>query len=193
MMMKKIYSFMFIALIASMASYADPIMNDTSVVGGCNVLNLGAYSGTVQLIPQFQLSTFVCDPGYYLPADAVECVECPTDHYCVGGGYQYNTTTDQGIMECPNSWYSPAGMHELSSCGRILHIGDEVVYLRSTKKTTPSLNVDIDNDGEPDFFGNVTPLDVPMTRGTERKLKVSYDNTTYSVYDDSVDLSQYQD
>ena len=113
---------------------------------------------------------------------------CPNNNYCVGGAYQYNAHTPQGIMECPNLWYSPLGMHELESCGRILHIGDEVVYLRSSKKTTPSLNVDIDNDGIADFFGNMTTLDVPMNRDTERKLKVNYDGTTYSVYDDSVEL-----
>ena len=164
--------------------YADPIMNDTSVVGGCNILNLGTYSGTAQLVPRFELATYVCNPGYYLPADGTECVICPNDNYCVGGAYQYNPTTAQGIMECPNSWYSPEGMHELSSCGRILHIGDNVVYLRSSKKTTPSLNVKIGNEI---FYGNMTTSEINMTKGGEHSLRLNYGGQTYSVYDDSME------
>ena len=183
--MNKILIWMFLIIVSSATAFADDanlIMNDTSIVGGCNVSNLGAASGTVNLVPQFELATYVCNPGYYLPADAEGCVICPNDNYCVGGAYQYNATTPQGISECPNSWYSPEGMHELSSCGRILHIGDNVVYLRSVKKTTPSLNVQIGNNI---FYGNMTVGNVSMTDGTDRQLKLQYGGQTYSVYDDS--------
>ena len=92
----------------------------------------------------------------------------------------------------PSGWRrTPLLGGESAQCGRILHVGDEVVYLRSTKKTTPSVNVDLDHDGVADYFGNMTTLDVPMSRETPRKLKVRMNGTVYSIYDDSVDLGLY--
>ena len=131
-----------------------------------------------------------CGPGFYLAANSTECEVCSLNSYCVGGTYQFNESVAQGIISCPNNWYSPAGMSSIDQCGRILHIGDNVVYLRSVKKTTPSLNIDIDNDGIADFFGNMTTNDVVMNSGTERKLKLQYGGQTYSVYDDSVDVGE---
>ena len=142
---------------------------------------------------KFEINTYTCDAGYYLPADALDCVLCPANSYCGGGTYTFNETVTQGIVSCGAGLYTPAGMSSANQCGRILHIGENVVYLHSTKKTTPALHVDIDNDGVADYFGNMTTLDVPMTRGTERKLKLQYDGVTYSVYDDSVDLTQYSE
>ena len=106
--------------------------------------------------------------------------------------YTFNETLTQGIVSCDAGLFAPSGMWEVAQCGRILHVGDGFVYLRATKKTTPSVNVDLDHDGVADYFGNMTTLDVPMSSGTQRKLKLRWDNTTYSVYDDSVDLSLYQ-
>lgn len=132
-----------------------------------------------------------CNTGEYLPQHWFQCEKCPENHYCPSGGtYSYSETNSNGATQCPNNLYSPTGMWESAQCGRILHIGDNVVYLRSVKKTTPALHVDIDNDGVADFFGNVTTLDVPMHTGTDRKLKLQYNGVTYSVYDDTVDVGE---
>lgn len=132
----------------------------------------------------------VCSKGEYLPAHRYQCETCPENNYCVGGTYPYSETNTSGATQCPNGLYAPAGMWESAQCGRILHIGDNVVYLRATKKTSPAIHIDIDNDGIADYFGNMTTLDVPMTRGTTRKLKLRYGGITYSVYDDSVDFGE---
>jgi len=159
-------------------------------------------AGTVQFVTGYKSSwngkvscvdeNLICNAGEYLPAHWYKCEPCPQNNYCPGGTYPYSETIPSGATQCPNNLYSPAGMSSLTQCGRILHIGDEIVYLHSTKKTTPALHVDIDQDGIADYFGNMTTLDVPMTRGTDKKLKLQYDGVTYSVYDDSVDLSEYQ-
>ena len=141
---------------------------------------------------QFTPNQHTCATGYYMPANYDGCQLCPTNNYCGGGTYTFNENLAQGIASCASGLFAPTGMWESAQCGRILHIGDQIVYLRATKKTTPSVNVDIDNDGVADFFGNMTTLDVPMTNGTQRKLKLSYGGQTYSVYDDSVDLTGYQ-
>ena len=154
-------------------------------IGACD-----AYYRSMHIV--FTPNQHTCNAGYYMPANYDGCVICPADSYCPGGTYTFNETTTQGITACVVGLFAPAGMWEAAQCGRILHVGDGFVYLRTTKKTTPSVNVDLDHDGVADYFGNMTTLDVPMSAGTQRKLKLRYDNTTYSVYDDSVDLSQYQ-
>jgi len=156
-------------------------------------------AGTVQFITGYEDywdghvscvdENLVCGAGEYLPQHWYQCEKCPNNNYCSGGIYTYNGNS-QGATACPSGLYSPVGMWESAQCGRILHIGDEVVYLRSVKKTTPALHVDIDNDGVADFFGNVTTLDVPMHTGTDRKLKLQYNGVTYSVYDDTVNVGE---
>ena len=95
-------------------------------------------------------------------------------------------------MSCALGLFAPNGMWESAQCGRILHVGDGFVYLRATKKTEHALHLDLNHDGVADYFGNMTTLDVPMSRETPRKLKVRMNGTVYSIYDDSVDLSLYE-
>jgi len=133
-------------------------------------------------------TTINCPAGEYLPMNANSCATCTANSYCGGGDYTPSDSTDQGIVSCSTGLFAPSGMWEAAQCGRILHVGDGFVYLRATKKTSPSLHLDLDHDGVADYFGNMTTFDVPMSRGTQRKLKVRYNNTTYSIYDDSVEL-----
>jgi hypothetical protein len=189
---------LFAGLIANGSPYLSGLMQN--IFTSCDKLIKTCPTGTSQYITGYEEywdghvactpHTHDCDSGTYFPTIIDGCVACPENNYCPGGEYTYNGV-DQGIIACPVGLYAPMGMSSLTQCGRILHIGDNIVYLHSTKKTTPALHVDIDQDGTADFFGNMTTLDVPMTRGTERKLKLQYDGVTYSVYDDSVDLSEY--
>ncbi len=162
-------------------SYTFPVVEN--VTNGCNV-DLIADDF---LYAQFTPNEHTCPIGQYMPANYDGCVACLADSYCAGGTYTFNETVTQGIESCPNNWYSPAGSSSVAQCGRILHVGDSVVYLRSVKQTTPSLNVQI---GDDIFYGNMATADVPMNINTERKLKVSYDDTTYSVYDDTVTIPE---
>ena len=120
-----------------------------------------------------------CAPGYYLPANVDSCTICPADNYCVGGTFTFNETNDQGIEQCI-SGHAPVGS---SICyGHILHIGDDVVYLKSTKLTTPSLNVGMD-DGI--FYANMTTTPTRMNNTTDHYLKIEYNGVIYYVCDDT--------
>ena len=127
----------------------------------------------------FTINIHTCEPGYYLPANVDGCTICPSGYACIGGTYTFNEEEDQGIEQCENS-YAPAGS---TICyPHVLHIGDDVVYLKSTKLTTPSLNVGMD-DGI--FYANMTTTPTPMNASTEHYLKIEYDGMIYYVCDDS--------
>jgi len=135
----------------------------------------------------FQPNVHNCAPGFYLPANTDGCVVCPANKYCAGGTYTFNETVNQGIASCPNNRYSSTGMSSVAQCGRILHVGNDTIYLRSAKQTTPSLHIKI---GDDTFYGNMTTDDVVMHYGRERKLKLRFNNTTYSVYDDTITIPE---
>ncbi len=160
----------------------DALMNNLSLPNACNENILGVSSGVTDMIPNFELDVYVCDPGYYLPADGIRCEICPNNNYCVGGAFSYNATTAQGIHECPNFWLSPAGMHELGSCGRLLHVGNDVVYLRSQKVTTPSLNFRIGDDV---FYANMTTVRTKMNKDSEHYFHARKENDEYYICDDT--------
>lgn len=134
-------------------------------------------------LAMYEPNQYTCGAGYYVPANTDGCVECPVNSYCDGGTYTFDSEIDQGILSCPYSLLAPMGMWESEQCGHKLHVGDNSVYLRSAKKTTPSLNIMVDNNV---FYGNMTTADVPMNINTTHKLKVKIGNTVYSVYDDTI-------
>ena len=163
-----------------------------SIFGGTN-LDTTCPAGTVQFVTGYENywdghvscvdENLVCSAGEYLPAHGYECSPCPENNYCVGGTYTYSENTAYGATQCPNSWYAPRGMSSADQCGRILHVGENVVYLRNVKKTTPSLNVRVDGYT---FYGNMTTADVPMNANTTAHMKVQFNNETYSIYDDTI-------
>ena len=94
-----------------------------------------------------------CNPGYYLPANSQQCTQCPRNFYCSGGQYT-ESSTDSGITQCPDNMYSPLGSDSADDCGRILHIGEYVLYLRTAKLTSPALHVKI---GDVIYYGDMFP------------------------------------
>ena len=71
---------------------------------------------------------------------------------------------------------SGAGADEAGDCGRVLNVNGKKIYLRSERKTTPSLNVSINGTT---FYGNMGASGIGA-------LKLKSNGTTYSVYDDSM-------
>lgn len=98
--------------------------------------------------------------GYYCKGQA----QCGTSYYCTGGE-QYACPT--GLVTAGHG----LGADEADDCGRVLHIGDQEVILRSGIATTPSLRVLIDGTT---FYGK---LDSTGTYGT-----IHIGN--YTLYDD---------
>ena len=119
-----------------------------------------------------------CDGGTY--------VATPKSNTCtnVGAGYWIGENyTNYGATGTPNacddgmttSGYG-AGADESADCGRILHVGDKIIYLRSARRTTPSLMVKY---ADKLFYGNMSP-------NAPGDVKIKIGNTIYSLYDDSM-------
>ena len=77
------------------------------------------------------------------------------------------------------------GAHE-----HILHIGDDYLYLNSEKNTIPSLNVKIGDDV---FYANMSTCPFKINSDSERELHISYEGKEYYVFDDTVDLYEFDE
>jgi len=73
-----------------------------------------------------------------------------------------------------------AGADEIGDCGRKLHIKDKTIYLRSVKKTYPSLHVEIDGR---EYYGNLSETINGLLKLSRMEEGVE---KTYSVVDDSM-------
>jgi hypothetical protein len=47
------------------------------------------------LYAKWTINSYECEAGTYLAADGTSCVTCLAGSYCVGGTYDFNTTTAQ--------------------------------------------------------------------------------------------------
>ena len=140
-----------------------------------------AINAPTYLLADFTPNEHTCLSGYYLPANVDECTICPTNSICSGGTYSFNETLAQGIQSCANGTFAPSGS---AVCyPHILHVGDSIVYLKSTKQTTPSLNLRIGGDV---FYANMTTERTRMSKDSSHYLHIkTADNVHYYVCDDT--------
>ena len=119
-----------------------------------------------------------CTGGHYVPSVHAACAPVGVGYWRGAHSVKYGATDTR--TKCATGLTtigSGAGADEAGDCGRVLNIGSQKIYLRSDKKTDRALRVGINGDV---FYGNMsTSIDGP--------LKINYNGTTYSVYDDSME------
>ena len=151
------------------------------ITNGCKIDLVGAANNTAYITPVFTPNIHTCTPGYYLPANVDECVPCTQNNKCIGGTYTFNETLTQGIEQCANNTFAPTGS---AVCyPHILHVGNDNIYLKQTKQTTPSLNIRVGNDI---FYANMTTVQTYMSANSEHYFKTVYNNEIYYVCDDTM-------
>ncbi|MBO8407664.1 MAG: hypothetical protein IAC77_04375, partial [Proteobacteria bacterium] len=150
-----------------------------SVCISCNTADGYGNSGTTAANHAGQASCKVtCSGGQYVPTAGGGCVNVGVGYWGDGGTVSETATLARNSCESGLTTIgSGAGADEAGDCGRVLNIGSQKIYLRSDKKTDRALHVDINGNV---FYGNMsTTIDGP--------LKINYNGTTYSVYDDSME------
>lgn len=117
--------------------------------------------------------TWFCDAGYY-SADGTSCT-------AVGGGY-YSTDGDNTRTACASGLTTIGyghGADEAADCGRAINIGGTVIYSRSTKVTTPSLNFKTANN-------ELFYISASSSNHTLSSLHLGDGTNQYTAYDDSL-------
>lgn len=157
-------------IVCPLGSYADGAACVSCPAGYGDNPNRGA-----QTINDCQIK---CVGGTYLSTpNGTECVN-------VGAGnWLSENLTNYGAVGIPNQCVGGmttagygASADELGDCGRKLYVGDIVLYLRSDKKTTPSLNVQC---GDQVYYGSMRLDD------GGHGIKIKQGDTIYTVVDET--------
>ena len=170
--------------------------NDMTITPSCIECDVGTYSagGTVYSCsacpsgyddnPETGLTSAAmcqisCPGGYYLAAaNDATCSEVSPGYWAAEKIVNYGDTSTR--TECASGLTTigyGAGADEAADCGRVLHFGNDTLYLRSEKKTDHALRVGINGTV---FYGN---MGTDLSKGS---LRIKLGDTTYSVYDDSM-------
>lgn len=174
-------------LVVSNEFPSNKLMQENHVYKNAAVFeNTGVYEGTVYAIAEYANLQLNCSPGYYLPHNSEECVICPADSYCPGGNYTFDENNDAGIYPCPDGLVSPVGTTISDNCGKILHVGEDVLYLTQTKQTHPALAVKVDGKI---YYAKTAPISSgvkPMNENTTHSLHTVVEGVEYSIYDNTI-------
>lgn len=148
------------------ATCAEPI--DTSTWAGA--------TKDVTLYAQWEIiPNSGCQPGYYSSQDSGECTICEENHYCIGGE---NST----MKSCPSGLVAPVGTVSANECGKIMRIGENVLYLTQKQQTTPALAVKIDDKI---YYAKTTPVS-QIEQPTKHFLRTRIDGIEYSIHDNAI-------
>ena len=117
--------------------------------------------------------SWLCDGGYY-STDDISCT-------AVGGGY-YSAAGDNTRSACAAGLTTVGyghGADEVADCGHELRVGNFTFYSKTTKSTTPALNL-------MPVGGGTFYLGASSTNHTLSKLHLSDGTTQYTAYDDGL-------
>lgn len=123
-----------------------------------------------------------CVPGKYVAANTHYCSECPENSYCIGGTFDAPLSVAQGIKACPTGLVSPQGTISSGGCGKIMHVGEDVLYLTSEQQTTPALAVKLEGKV---YYAKMTPGAKAINEATNTSLRTRVDGVEYSIHDNT--------
>lgn len=89
-----------LCVLLSVNSFADNIITQ-NIINGCNSDNLTPKNNEATIYAIWQTNSYTCAPGYFLPANGIECVKCPVNYTCNGGTFIFDENISQGIAVYP--------------------------------------------------------------------------------------------
>ena len=114
-----------------------------------------------------------CDAGYY-STDNTSCIAVGVDYYSAAGT-NARTACPSGLITIGYGH----GADEAADCGHELNVGGTVIYTRSARATTPSLNFLTSNNQT--FYISVSDSDHTLS-----SLHLGNGTNAYTAYDDSL-------
>ena len=159
----------------------EPVPDDTGDYDGVTYCQYSSSSKNYVSCWVYQQANS-CEDGYYYGAGVGNntsktastlkgnvCVPVTAGYWSADGSLT-RTKCDTGLTTIGYG----TGANEAADCGRKLHAGSNVVYLRSEQRSTPSLKVKV---GDKTFFG-------ALSESLSGALKVNKDGKEYSVVND---------
>ena len=123
----------------------------------------------------------ICPEGTYLATpNGTNCLDAGAGFWATGGAVNYGATSSR--VACAPGLTTVGyghGADELADCGRILHIGDYVLYTKTTKPSTPAINIKTGN-------GPVHYIGVTQTNHDMSSVHVTVGDKQYTAFDDCV-------
>lgn len=126
----------------------------------------------------------ICPEGSYLAtARATTCTDAGVGYWATGGAVNYDSTSIR--TQCTAGLTTVGyghGADELADCGRKLHVGNYILYSKTTKPTTPAINIQPVGDNTVYYVGaSANVADQTMT-----SVHITQGNTQYTAFDDSI-------
>ncbi len=108
------------------------------------------------------------------------CIDVGEGHYAPSSLFNYGDTG--GRYECAVGLTTPGyghGADSVDDCGRLLHLGDQIIYMRQNKITTPSINIEM---------SDLSRFYIPLSNENHNisKLHIWYNGAKYTAYDDGL-------
>ncbi len=125
--------------------------------------------------------TFIAGPDTNTNIFSGRCIDAGAGYWSAGGITNYGGALI-ARNACPAGTYTVGyghGADEANDCGRILHLGDSVIYTRKNKPTTPALNIRMEN-------GDMYYIGLSTTDHTVSRLHFQTGDTKYTAFDDSL-------
>ena len=123
----------------------------------------------------------ICPEGTYLATThGTTCTDAGVGFWATGGAVNYGSTSSR--IACASGLTTVGyghGADELADCGRKLHIGNYILYTKTTKPTTPAINIRPSNG--PTHYIGVSPTNHALT-----PVHVSTSNQQYTAFDDGI-------
>ena len=123
----------------------------------------------------------ICPEGTYLATvHGTTCTDAGVGFWATGGAVNYGSTSSP--IACASGLTTVGyghGADELADCGRKLHIGNYILYTKTTKPTTPAINIRPDNG--PTHYIGVSPTNHALT-----PVHISTSNQQYTAFDDGI-------
>ena len=124
----------------------------------------------------------ICPEGSYLAtANTTICTDAGIGFWATGGAVNYGSTSVKNT--CPSGLTTVGyghGADEASDCGHKLHLGNLILYTKTTKPTSPAINIRVENDSTTHYIG------VSDTDHTITPIHVTQGETQYTAFDDSI-------